>query len=329
MLNRFSKFFAILLAIVFVVSCSDDDTTTPTINEGDLLIKYLEANGDYVNTYLPALITAEELYQFNQTGRAYIIDLRAENDFKTGYIKNAVNVKLADLLTHIKTIDMAKYDKVALVCYTGQTAGFATSLMRFMGYDKVVDLKFGMSSWNNDFAGKWKSVVAVGNEYASQFVNTPSPAKPAKGNLPVLNTGKKTGKEILEARVEALLAEGFGAAGITAQATFQDLSKYYIANYWTEAQYLDPGHIPGAIQYTPKQSLKYSEDLTTLPTNKPIIIYCHTGTQSSMLAAFLRLMGYDAKSLLFGANSMIYDKMVAKNLSIWKDAEIKGLDYEK
>ena len=293
MLNRFSKFFAILLAIVFIVSCSDDDNSTPnnTIKEGELMVKYIEANGDYVNTYLPALITATDLHTLNQTGKAYIIDLRADTDFATGHIKNAVNVKLADLLTHMKTVDMIKYDKVALVCYTGQTAGFATSLMRFMGYDKVFDLKFGMSSWHNDFAGKWKSVVAVGNEYASQFVNTPSTAKPAKGKLPVLNTGKKTGKEILEARVIALLNEGFGAAGITAQATFQDLSKYYIANYWTEAQYLDPGHIPGAIQYTPKQSLKYAEDLTTLPTNKPIIIYCHTGTQSSMLAAFLRLMG--------------------------------------
>ncbi|MBE2190044.1 MAG: rhodanese-like domain-containing protein [Desulfobulbaceae bacterium] len=327
MLNRFSKFFAILLAIVFIASCSDDETTTPTINEGDLLIKYLEANGDYVNTYLPALITASDLHTLNQTGKAYIIDLRADTDFATGHIKNAVNVKLADLLTHIKTVDMTKYDKVALVCYTGQTAGFATSLMRFLGYDKVFDLKFGMCSWHNDFAGKWKG--AISNSYASQFVNTPSPAKPAKGKLPELKTGKTTGKEILEARVDALLKEGFGAAGINAQATFQDLSKYYIANYWTEAQYLDPGHIPGAIQYTPKESLKYSVDLTTLPTDKPIIIYCHTGTQSSMLAAFLRLMGYDAKSLLFGANSMIYDKMVEKKLSIWKDAEIIGLEYEK
>ncbi len=328
MLNRFSKFFAILLAIVFIVSCSDDDTTTtPTINEGELMVKYIEANGDYVNTYLPALITASDLHTLNQTGKAYIIDLRADTDFATGHIKNAVNVALADLLTHIKTIDMTKYDKVALVCYTGQTAGFATGLMRFMGYDKVVDMKYGMCSWNNDFAAKWKG--AIGNSYASQFVNTPSPAKPAKGNLPKLETGKKTGKEILEARVEALLKEGFGAASIGAAAVFQELNKYYIANYWTEAQFIDPGHIPGAFQYTPKESLKYSVDLTTLPTDKPIVIYCHTGTQSSMLAAFLRLMGYDAKSLLYGGNSMIYDKMVAKNMSVWKDSEVAGLDYEK
>jgi len=328
MLNKFSKFFAIILAIVFVVSCSDDnDTSKPTINEADLLIKYLEANGDYVNTYLPALITPEEVFTLNQTGKVYIIDLRAANDYNDGHIRNAVHVQLADLLTHMKSIDVSKYEKIALVCYTGQTAGFATALLRFLGYNTVFDMRFGMCSWHEDFAGRWKN--AISNAYASQFVNTPAPAKPAKGKLPELKTGKTTGKEILEARVDALLKEGFGAAGITAQAVFQDLNKLYIANYWTEAQYLDPGHIPGAYQYTPKQSLKYSEDLTTLPTDKTVVIYCHTGTQSSMLAAFLRLLGYDAKSLLYGANSMIYDKMVEKNLSTWKASYIMGYEYVK
>lgn len=328
MLKKYYSILSILLAMLFVVSCSED-STEPSINESEVLVQYLEANGDYVNTYLPALITATDLYTLNQTGKAYIIDLRAAADYANGHIKNAVNVALADVLTHVKTIDMTKYDKVALVCYTGQTAGFATALLRFLGYDKVFDLKFGMCSWHADFATKWKTTVANGNAYASQFVNTAAPAKPAKGEMPVLTTGKKEGKEILEARVDALLKEGFGPAGITAQTLFQGLNNYYIANYWTEAQYLDPGHVPGAYQYTPKVGFKFAEDLKTLPTNKTIVVYCHTGTQSSMLAAFLRLLGYDAKSLLFGANSMIYDKMVEKKMSIWADSEIKGYEYEK
>jgi rhodanese-related sulfurtransferase len=321
------KYLALIISLIFIISCSEDKKVTPSIDESKVLIEYLEANGDYVNTYLPALITAQDLHTLNQTGKAYIIDLRADVDFQKGHIKNAVRVDLANLLTHIKTVDMTKYDKVALVCYTAQTAGFGTALMRFLGYDKVFDLKFGMCAWHEDFAGKWKG--AIGNAYASQFITTPSPAKPAKGKMPVLNTGKKTGQEILEARVNALLQEGYGPASITAAVAFQDLNKYFFSNYWTEAQYLDPGHIPGAIQYTPKQSYKYTEDLTTLPTDKPVIVYCHTGTQSSMLSAFLRVLGYDAKSLLFGANSMIYDKMVEKKLSIWSDSEIKNLEYEK
>jgi len=334
MLKKYYSILSIFLALMFIVSCSDDNNTTePTINEAELAITYLEANGDYVNTSLPALVTAADLKTLVETGKAYVIDLRAAADYQKGHIKGAKNIALADLLTHLATVDFTKYDKIVLVCYTGQTAGFATALLRFYyaddpaKRDKIFDLKFGMCSWHSDFASEWKT--AISNKYASQFVTTPAPAKPAKGTLPTLTTGKKTGKEIVQARVEALLKEGFTPAGITADAMFADLSKYYIANYWTEAQYLNPGHVPGAYQYTPKASLKYSADLLTLPTNKEVIIYCHTGTQSSMLAAFLRVLGYNAKSLLFGANSMIYDKMVETKLSVWTDAEIKEYEYEK
>ena len=45
--------------------------------------------------------------------------------------------------------------------------------------------------------------------------------------------------------------------------------------------------------------------LKTLPTDKTIVVYCYTGQNSASIAAYLRLMGYDAKSLKFGANSMI------------------------
>lgn len=333
MLKKYYSILSIFLVLLIIVSCSEDKTTEPTINEAELALNYLEANGDYVNTTLPALTTASELKTLVETGKAYVIDLRAAADFQKGHIKGAKNIALADLITHLNTVDFTKYDKIALVCYTGQTAGFATALMRFYyadepaKRDKIFDLKFGMCSWHQDFADKWKQ--AISNKYASQFVTTPAPAKPAKGNLPTLTTGKKTAKEIVQARVEALLKEGFGPAGITADGMFADLSKYFIVNYWTEAQYLNPGHVPGAYQYTPKQSLKSTQDLLTLPTNKEVIIYCHTGTQSSMLAAFLRVLGYNAKSLLFGANTMIYDKMVEAKLSIWKDAEIMNYEYEK
>jgi rhodanese-related sulfurtransferase len=151
--------------------------------------------------------------------------------------------------------------------------------------------------------------------------------KAAKGAMPDLSTGKTTGQDILEARVDALLAEGFTPASITAATVFGTPSNYYIVNYWPAAQYSDPGHIPGAIQYTPKETLKLNVDLKTLPTDKPIVVYCYSGQTSAFIAAYLRLLGYDAKSLMFGGNSMIYDIMVSKSMSVWKASEIKGYTY--
>jgi rhodanese-related sulfurtransferase len=58
------------------------------------------------------------------------------------------------------------------------------------------------------------------------------------------------------------------------------------------------------MQYTPKADLKMSTFLKTLSTEKPVVVYCYTGQTSSHVAAFLRVVGYDAKSLLYGANGM-------------------------
>ncbi|NQT97529.1 MAG: hypothetical protein HQ562_07290 [Candidatus Marinimicrobia bacterium] len=37
--------------------------------------------------------------------------------------------------------------------------------------------------------------------------------------------------------------------------------------------------------------------------------YCWTGQTSALVTAWLTVLGYDAKSLKFGVNSMIYDDL--------------------
>jgi len=319
-----------IFALFFVTTSCDKEETTDPINESEVLAKYLESTDsplkkDFVNTDMPTIMAASEVKTLNTTNQVYIIDIRSATDFATGHIANAHNVAFADILTHIKGVTLASYTKVAIVCYTGQTAGYAASLLRLMGYDKVFSMKWGMCAWNTAFAGRWNTAISNGNAYASQFV-TAQTAKGAKGDMPVLTTGKTTGQEILEARVAALLTEGFTPASISNQTVFSNLTANYILNYWSTAHYA-LGHVPGAMQYTPKETIKYAVDLTTLPTNKPVIVYCYTGQTSAYLAAYLRLLGYDAKSLLFGVNAMSYDMMVANNMTTWKASEIMGYDF--
>lgn len=319
-----------LFSLFFVTTSCDKEETPEAVNESMILAQYLESTAsplkkDFVNSDMPAIIAASEVKTLNATSQVYIIDIRSAADFATGHIVNAHNVAFADLLTHIKGVNLASYTKVAIVCYSGQTAGYGASLLRLMGYDKVFSMKWGMSSWNAAFAGKWNTAIATGNAYASQFVTTET-AKGAKGDMPVLSTGKTTGQEILEARVAALLTEGFTPASISGQTLFGSLTSNYILNYWPANQYA-LGHVPGAMQYTPKETIKYAVDLTTLPTNKPVVVYCYTGMTSAYLTAYLRLLGYDAKSLLYGVNGMSYDMMVANNMTTWKPDQIMGYDY--
>ncbi|MGE4290515.1 MAG: rhodanese-like domain-containing protein [Salinivirgaceae bacterium] len=313
--------FGFLFAILFVnTSCDKEETTK--VNEAELLATYLETT-DYVNTYMPSIISATDVNSGNLVGSVYIIDIRAAADFANGHIANAVNVTFGDLLNHMQTTDLSNYEKVAIVCYSGQTAAYGASLLRLAGYDKVFSMAFGMSSWNSAFAGSWNN--NIGNSKGALFVTDESP-KAAAGELPELTTGKNTGEEILATRIATLFTEGFDPAKISNAAVFDALESNYIVNYWPANHYA-LGHIPGAIQYTPKESMKLAADLKTLPTDKTVVVYCYTGQTSAYLTAYLRVLGYDAKSLLFGTNGMWYDNMVENQMTVFNESKIMEYDY--
>jgi rhodanese-related sulfurtransferase len=237
-----------------------------------------------------------------------VIDIREAADFANGHIAGAVNVPAGEVLDYYEANNLqTKADgKVVIACYSGQTAGWVTGLMHTAGYTNVRDLKWGMCSWNNETSGSWTG-SNVNNSRAAQFVKTAT-AKAAAGELPELDTKETKGSDIVRARVEAVFAEGFGAAKVSSDEVYSALSDYYIVNYWSETDY-NWGHIEGARQYTPKADLALETALKTLPTDKKIAVYCYTGQTSAHVAAYLRVLGYDAKSILFGVNGMSYDDM--------------------
>lgn len=320
--------------VFFNTGCSDDeDPITPDpINETEVLLNYLEANNDYIHNSGGFTKSASDVNTLRLTDptKLYVIDIRDTTRFRQGHIEGAQRVDFANLYDHIKSINPSNYTMVVIACYSGQTAAYATSLIRALGgYNNVFSLKWGMSSWDSVFAQNYW-LAKISNAYATNFVTTPSPSKNAKGTLPtVLATGKTTGPEILEERVKQLFAAGYTEATVSGQAVVQSPSTYYVMNYWTNALYLNPGHLDGAINYdNTLQPFKSANDLLTIPTNKTSVLYCFTGQTSSYVGAYLRLLGYDVKSLTYGANSMIYDLMLSGGVAnTFKASEINAFPY--
>lgn len=342
--NLFALFLVIILStmLVFNTGCKKDEENpvdpTPQVNETEILLKHFEETNDYIHNFPSFVVSAADVrtMQLSNPSKQLLIDLRTSADFTAGRIAGAVNVPFNNLYDYMKNVNPANYDRIVLICYSGQTSAYATSLVRAMGGfgNKVVSLKWGMSSWDSVFAQNYW-LAKRSNILADQFVKTPSPAKNPKGDLPKLNTGKKTAPEILEARIRALLAEGYPAATISENTLYSNLSNYYIINYWPTNLYMNVGHIEGAVHYemaSGVQPFKSNNDLKTLPTNKTTVMYCYTGQTSSYIGAYLRLLGYDVKSLTYGANSMVYDLMISipevprGNIFIPAN-EIKGYPY--
>lgn len=311
---------SILAVSLVMVSCNK------TVEESVMLAEYLESADSPIDVAgIAAYTTAEAVQGMVATQSAYIIDVRSQGDYDTlGHIAGAVNVPLGEVVTHLEGVDLSGYEKVVIACYTGQSAAWVTSLARLAGFD-AYSMKWGMSSWNEACTGSLNKNSK--NDYATQFVTTET-AKAEAGDYPVLTTGLETAEEVLDAQITAVLAEGFGAAAVSSTEVFGALDNYYIVNYWSPAHYA-LGHIPGAIQYTPNESLLTTADLSTLPTDKTIAVYCYTGQTSAFVAAYLRVLGYDAKSLKFGVNGMAHDWADGEGLTTWGENHIKGYDLVK
>ena len=283
--------------------------------ETSLLLKDLADNGDYVKSKdYPSLIKASIVNDNLGDKNQLVIDLRSSKLFSDGHIKGAVNKKFEDLPLYFETgIKPFEYDKIILVSEDGQISSFTTSLLRLMGYGNVYSMRWGMSAWNKKCADEgWLKDVSgkYEGDLETKVNETPDPS-----GMPELNTGMKTGEEIASARFNKLFKEGTGSIMLTADDVFSDPQKYYIINLERKDKYED-GHIPGAVRYKPANTLGYVDEMASIPRDKTIVVYCGTGHNSSFATAYLRLLGYDARTLKCGNNSFMYDKMVKERSSL-------------
>ena len=135
---------------------TDYITVTTDQTEAEILVNYLESANSpygkyYVNTDMPAIISAEGVKTLMATQDVYIIDIRAADAYDTAHIEGAVNVAAGEVLNHIEATDLSGYSDIVIVCYTGQTAAWVTSLCRLAGYENVSSMKWGMCSWDSVF----------------------------------------------------------------------------------------------------------------------------------------------------------------------------------
>ena len=309
-LSRFFSLLVVVMLLAGLLGCSKDSTSPEPepINEFNVLIEYLEGDGgNYINsTASPKIVAAATVAP--SLADYKIIDIRSQAEYDAKHIDGAVHVGLADIKTYAET-NLSKTDKILVACYTGQSAGHAVLALNLLGYD-AYSLKWGMSCADTSL-DRWTARCT--SDFGAYFT-TNATAMSAVDEYPTLSTGKTTGETILDERVQTMLTNGF--KGISAADVLANPTDYYIVNYFSESDYLGQGgcpagHITGSYQYTPKSSLQTSAQLKNLPHDKPIVVYCWTGQNSSQVTAFLNVLGYEAYSLSCGVNGMVYDQLTA------------------
>lgn len=286
------SFFIALLATFVFTGCKE---TSDEVDEYLEMTDYMKANNmdlDKLATSFVVGAPADSAASVTFLSGKYVIDLRSAADFAAGHVNGAINVAFTGILT-----EAAKATKpILVVCYTGQTATYASTLLRMYGYPDATALKWGMSGWNAKYdkwtanckdltnATNWNTTATEASTFAS----------------PTLATGQATGEAILKARVEAVVAAGFKS--IAPADVLGTPANYYVNNYISAEHYAGFGHVAGAVRVQPL--LLADNSVTKLNPAKEIVTYCYTGQTSGVVTAWLNVLGYNAKSMLWGLNGV-------------------------
>ncbi len=310
-------------------------------NSAEILI-YLESQGDYINSSLmPSLISATDL--FNNPTDKIILDVRTASEFSAGHIQNAINILPSNLFNFVNSKDPNK--TIVIISLSGQSASYYTGLLRLAGYKNVFALKFGMASWHNDFANVWANFNQ--RTTTTHFTNLAFD-KPAISALPDITFSNTDGnfKEKTNNRIQELMSNSFFVNNISdASISVNDLIDIYspsrgdflntfivcyaklLGEYMLGSlgELENPGHITTSVYYQANNfgasDLRSTALLQTIPNNKDIVVYSRSGHSSAFVTAYLRLLGYNARSLQFG---MSWRTDLADGFTI---SEIKNYPY--
>lgn len=321
------------VSILFLsVSCVDntvatkdlaDNATFEVKTKSQKLAEQLFNKGDFISSETsPRLISIDEVYN-SLDKNILVVDIRNAYDYSNGHIKNAVNVSKTDVIDFAQVKGLPVYDKVIVVCYTGQSATYSAALLQMLGYDNVYVLEWGMSGWNKKFSEHWESGIADnGINEITDAVYT----KNSASTLPIIESLKNAGQDILYTRAKALEKDGYSKYAVDYEYYKAHADSCYLISFQPKDLY-NEGHLKNAISYSEENSFNLTTDLLSLPIDKEIIIYSNRGYQSAFLTAYLRMLGYNAKTLKYGANNLMYSK-INKTGNSFNHSSVKNYPFQ-
>jgi len=307
-MNKILYFILIVTLSFLMVSCEKDEDA---IVEFDELTEYMAANG----MDLPAMLTDWIIpaTTVNADPSAYfVMDIRKGDkyfpgtpDFEDGHIPGAHSVALADVVTY-EAANNAGNLPVVVACYTGHDSGHGTMALRLSGVTTAKSLKWGMSGWHSDF-NIWDNVKGnKANDYPGSWSHDDStPTLPSFADSPELASGLEDGAAILDYQITNAVVDGLN--GITNSEVLAAPTAFDVYTYWAKADWDVYGSIAGSYQVTPGDF--GLDNLDILDPSATNVFTCWSGQTASMIAAWLNALGYDARTLKFSANGMIYDDL--------------------
>ncbi len=337
MKKRFAEIFFVLLIFQ---GCLEETflpgSAPPDDTDANLMLAYINSQGFFRNALgEPYLVTPLSVY--SNPDNYHIIDLRTREEYTNGHISGAINVRTDSLITYLENLQNGGNKTYLLVCNNGQSSSYAQCLIGTYGFRNVAALKYGMASWNEDFASIWSNNIKTIEQNDIQYPLDNKSIFPEEHHpLPVIQLPEdRLIKNQVNQRIKTLLSAPQKISSDlldseTVYCDFSDVYQYYNKNsrvfeqitllcyggrslyslYPTKYDFL-PSHPIGTYWLNIPLQFDYrvSNSVHFLSNTQPVVLYSSDGHSSAFVVALLRLLGYDAKSMQYGTNSFQYEGM--------------------
>lgn len=78
---------------------------------------------------------------------AFVLDVRSSNEYKDGFIGEAVNVAVGDLANNLNKLPSDKTAPILVYCLSGGRSARAAGILTKAGYTGINNLRGGITAW--------------------------------------------------------------------------------------------------------------------------------------------------------------------------------------
>lgn len=211
-----------------------------------------------------------------------IIDIRSAEDYGKNHVQGAINLPWGKTAISDNLTKIPQDKEVMIYCYSGQTAGQTVLLMNAAGINaRSVNLgfNFGISKVEGVEEIFTTQATEFGSETYEVATNMQEAVDEYYKGLGEVKETKFANYKVAEAELKTMI---------------ENNEDFYLLSARSAEDYGN-AHIKGA------KNVPYGttmiENLSSVPKDKKVVVYCYSGQTAGQATAAMRLLGYDAVSL--------------------------------
>lgn len=142
---------SLTLTTSLFVGCGNNSTEKNDTNTGTNTQTSSESSSEAPAEAVAKDISIEESKKLINEGEVtLILDVRNEDEFAEGHLKNAIQIPVNELKENLSDIEKFKDELVLVYCRSGKRSAEAMDILKENGFKNLVHMKDGISKWDGD-----------------------------------------------------------------------------------------------------------------------------------------------------------------------------------